>query len=87
VTIESQNIKKLTYMDADHTSSDHVSTESYDSIMNEIKNSGTEGENNGDLDLLSLEVNPIEVELINVITQTDTPMQQFLSTDFNEKVA
>jgi hypothetical protein len=44
-------------------------------------------QNSGDLALLALEENKIQADLINVVTQTDTPMQEYLlSQDMEKKV-
>jgi hypothetical protein len=80
--LEIKSPTQLDYFDDEH-SNNHQSSMNFDDIMAEINGDTT----NSDHALLLLEENKIEANLINVVTQTDTPMQEYLrSQDMENKV-
>jgi hypothetical protein len=83
-SITIQNTIQLLYInDATGNTSNKDKTE-IDKELNYDKSEYEYG--TGDLNLLTQEESPLEAELINTVTQTDTPMQQYLNKDLSDKV-
>jgi hypothetical protein len=78
IEIENNNTEyaTLSYL---NNSADHKSNKIYSDIINELDISG-------DLKLLGAKENAIVAELINTVTQTDTPMEQYLDQSMKDKV-
>jgi hypothetical protein len=75
------NSKELEYI-KHTTGADRHSSYTKSVIDAELGSNGT-----GDLNLLTAAEAPNEAELINVVTQTDTPMQAYLNQQMSDKVS